>query len=281
MGQILRMKLPTFKNEVHSYFVISDLHAQFLHLPSFKILCQHAKKVPFPALIINGDIFDLPFMMQKNPLFKRWIKRPDGIESFFIPEFQKECAIVNCILDTLLPLFEKIIFINGNHDSLRIESFLSSVPFEYHHHFNYREKLKLDDRKITVVEYGDWLDIGDVSIIHGLYHNKTCHKTHHEDCGKSVIFGHIHKAGMVPFKQRGKTHHVWSLPCMSTLNPEYTRKKTNDWDNGYGLLQVVKDGSFNFNLFTVWGDKLVLPSGEILYGDEKNSKELHVKGAKV
>jgi len=266
MSKVLRMKLPEHPDEIHTYFVVSDLHAQFIHLPTLNILHRHRKIIlnDNVGLIINGDLFDLSFMMSKNPQYKKWIKRSDGFDEFFIPQWEEECHMVNTILDSLQRSFKKIIFINGNHDSLRINEFVKDIPLEYRPHFSYRCKLRLQERGIAVVEYGDWLDVGEVSIIHGMYHNVNCHKTHHEDAGKSVIFGHIHKGKMMPFKQRGKTHHVWSLPCMSTLSPDYTRKRTNDWDNGYGLLHVAFDGTFNFNLFTVWNNRLILPNGVIL-----------------
>ena len=269
MEKILTMKLPLSNSEIHSYFVISDLHSHHLHLPTFNILLNHAKRYEECGLILNGDLFDLVFMMKKNPNYQKWIKRADGCETFFIPEWEKECQIVNLILDDLQKVFKKIIFINGNHDSLRIEEFVQTIPFEYRHHFDYRQALRLQKRGITAVNYGVWLDVGDVSIIHGMYHNVNCHKTHHDECGKSVIFGHIHKGKMMPFKQRKKTHHVWSLPCVSTLCPEYNRKRTNDWDNGYGVLNVRNTGKFNFNLFIVDDDRLVLPTGEIIHADSK------------
>lgn len=261
---IIRMELPRSQDEIHSYFVASDLHSYHLAKPAFRIMQRHARLVSNPALIINGDLFDLAFMMKKNADYKKWIKRPDGFEEFFIPAWEDECKVVNKILDVAQKTFVKVIFINGNHDGLRIEEFLKDVPHEYKHHFSYKEKLKLKERGIPTIDYGVWLDIGKVSLIHGLYHNKQCHKTHHEDCGKSLIFGHIHKGQMVPFKQRGKTHHVWSLPCMSTLNPDYMRKRTNDWDNGYGLLHVDYKGKFSFNLYTIWNNQLILPNGTIL-----------------
>lgn len=269
MSNVLSMKLPTLKNEIHSYFVISDLHSFHLDKNTLNILVQHAQKVSNPALIINGDLFDLAFMMKKNPNYQKWIKRSEGLEEFFLPKWGEEYDVVNEILDILEKHFVKIIFIGGNHDDLRIDEFKEAIPHEYRYHFSLEEKLRLKMRDITFIPYGVWLDIGDITIIHGLYHNVNCLKSHYDDCGKSLIIGHIHKARKQPFRHRDKTHHAWSLPCMSTLNPGYMRRKSNDWNLGYGLLHVIRNGTFRFNTFIIEDNYLILPSGELLVADKE------------
>jgi len=268
MDNVLKMKLPQTPDEIYHCFVVSDLHSYHLHQPSFDILLQHSKKFKKPYLIINGDLMDFVFLMKKNPSYQKWIKRTDGVDKFFLPEWDKENEVVNNILDMLQKHFVKIVFLAGNHSQPRIEEFIKEIPHDQRPHFDLQKALRLKERAIVYIPYGVWLDVGEISLIHGIYHNVNSHKSHHEICGRSLIFGHIHKAKMVPFKHRGKTHHVWSLPCMSTLNPDYMKKKANDWDLGYGLLHIQWNGKFSFNMFIIEDNQLILPSGTVLYGEE-------------
>lgn len=266
MENVKRLMLPPV-GEIHSYFIASDFHSLFLHLPSFKILQEHSKRVPNCGLIILGDFFDLPFMMKKNPDYMKWIKRPDGFDEFFLPKWAEEVKMCNAMLDCLQKCFGKIIYMGGNHCDLRVNEFKSQIPFEYQPHFDIVRALRLGDRAISFLPYGTWLDVGEVALNHGMWHNVNYLKSAHEECGKSVVMAHVHKLKTQAFKKRGKTCHAWSIPCMSTLSPEYTRRRANDWDNGYGLLHVKDDGSFHFNVFVVNDGKLILPNGVEIDGN--------------
>lgn len=268
MGKIFNISLPTHP-EVHSYFIIADLHSLFLHWPTFNIMRKHAKAMPEAACIINGDLFDLPFFMKKNKDFQKHIKYADGMEGFFIPEFGAEIDIVNHILDLLQSVFKRVIYIGGNHDDLRINEFKEVCPSEYRYHFDLKERLRLKKRNIPFVPYGDYLDIGDHTIKHGSYHASTAWKKHYEEAdARNVVVGHIHRSGLHSFHSRGNTKLSWSLPAMCNLDMKYMRKKETNWSNGYGILNVRPDGKCHMNIFHVIEKTLVLPCGLTLKGSD-------------
>ena len=268
--KVTKLDLPS-SGKIDHYFIAGDWHTQALNIPSFKILIEHAKLFPESQrkLIINGDFLDCPHLMKRSPDFKKWIARPNGIEEYFLPMSQDEFKWGNDTLDALQSVFKEIIFIEGNHD-WRYDWFRhsSKCPFAYKEDFNYRAELNLTKRGITtVVGMNNWLDIGEVSITHGMYHGATCLKKHYEACGgRDVIFSHVHRYESKAFPVRGKTRHSRSLPAMCHLNPEYMRNNDNNWDNGYGQLYIFDDGSHTFNVNILQNNTIMLGDGTFFQG---------------
>lgn len=255
---------------ISSSFIAGDWHSGALNTKTFNILIEHAKSLPpdMRNLIINGDFLDASHIMARCENFKKWIKRGEGIEEYFIPLSESEFEWGNECLDRLQEVFTDIIFIEGNHD-WRYRWFAEShAPLAYKHNFDYMKALKFDERNIDYVYYNEWLDWGDkLSITHGMYHGTTCLKKHYEASGsKNVIFSHVHHYDIKSFQVRGDTRNSISLPAMCDLNPEYIKGRETNWSNGYGQIHIRPDSTFNFNCFQIWDGKLALPCGRILEG---------------
>lgn len=261
--------LNTPRSGIDTYFIAGDWHSHHLDKSTYNIMVNHAiyVKSKFPKrklkLIINGDFIDAAHFMAKKEEFKKWIKLKEGIEDYFLPLHEKEMEWANNILDELEMIFDQIIFICGNH-CWRVDWFSQvHAPAAYKPAFNLQADLHLRKRKIEFIRYNDWLDIGHLSITHGMFHSTTSNKKHYEASGgRSVIYSHIHKASMTPFMSRGDTKQVWSLPAMCNLNPEYIKNTETNWSNGYGIINMKPNGNFNFNTFQVWDNELILPSGD-------------------
>lgn len=251
-------------------FIAGDWHLKdALHRPSVEILMQHALRVPpeHRNLIINGDFLDAWFLMKRSDIYKKWIKRSESVDEFFIPSADEEIEAGNKLLDELQKVFNSIVIGWGNHD-WRYDWFKTQINHDQAYHFNLVKRLKLDERGIDHFNYNTWLDWGkDLSITHGMYHGSTCHKKHYEACrGRNVIFSHVHYYECRSFRTRGDTIYSISLPAMCHLNPEYIKGNETNWSNGYGFIMMRPDGQFNFNVFNIWDNKLVLPNGEIIKG---------------
>jgi len=258
--KITTVKLPP-KGEYHNYIIAGDWHSHALHKASYEILKQYALRIPphLRCLIINGDFLDCPHLMARDENFKKWAKRPEGIDEYFIPLSEEEFKWGNDVLDELSKIFPRIIFIEGNHE-VRYNWFMHSkfCTEAYAHNFDIKKQLKLEERNIHFTPYNNWLDIGKVAITHGQYHGSTCLKKHFEAAGKSVIFSHIHHADSKSFAHRGERKKVWSLPAMCELNPEYMKNRDSNWSNGFGHLTVKPNGNFQFNVHEIWDDELII-----------------------
>lgn len=265
--KITRLPLSRHPDGILHYFIAGDWHDFHCHEESVSIMIQHAKmfKKSDRRLIINGDFNDFPEFMDRAGALRRAARDVDEIEDFFIPAAEKGAAWANEMLDRLQKVFSEIVYVEGNHD-WRLNNFRNYIPSRYHRDFDIKRLLKLSERDIKFVPYNHWLDVGNVSITHGMYHGTTACKKHYEAAGRSVIFSHVHQHEVKSFTRRGETVTSTSLPCMSTLAPEYIKGRENNWTNGYGLLSVKRNGNFNFNVFTVWDDELILDNGKVLKG---------------
>ena len=264
MGKIYRLDLPK-KNKTQSYVICGDLHAQFIHEPTFKIMLDYASSLPVGErnLIINGDLADFPyFMMTKNADAKKWIKRADGVEEFFLPKYREEINFINeKILNPICRVFDRVYFMEGNHDSPRINAFLDMCPSQYSSQFNLKRDLMLKQRGITHVgDYNDWLDLGKLAITHGMFHGTSALKKHVDTARKSVIFSHVHVDECKAFVTRDEFLKAWSLPAMCKLNPHYMKNRASQWSNGFGKITVFHDGLFDFKPITVFKKRAVIDS---------------------
>ena len=153
MTKITKIDLPK-KGQIHNYFIASDWHSFHLNMACYRTLLRHAKHFPKVdrRLIINGDFLDTWYFMAKNDQFKKWVKRSDGMDEFFMPHWEEEVAWGNKILDELQQVFTQIYFLSGNHDKPRSDFFQRICPAGYKDIFQYEKALKFASRGIPFIE---------------------------------------------------------------------------------------------------------------------------------
>lgn len=265
MRKINKLRLPT-KGNMHHYVIAGDWHAKYLDQRSFEALLKYGESLPKEnrALIINGDFLEADFLMLKHPDFRANLKAKN-FEEYFIPLAEEEFQIGNAILDKLQKTFDHIFYLFGNHCQPRYDNVLKECPAAYQHNFCVKTQLRLEERNINYYQYNDWLDIGNLSIIHGMFHGSTCLKKHFESCEfRNVIFSHIHHAESKAFSSRGATRKAWSLPAMCNLAPDYLKNRDSNWTNGFGSIHMHSDGDFNLYIHELINGKLCLPNGELV-----------------
>lgn len=264
MSKIFQLPLPS--DGVKTLFVCSDVHALFSYKPAldimFKLASFHKIK---PDLLVDGDLADVDYFCAKDELFQTWIQRKDGVDEFFYPKYQEEMVWLNQFFDTAQQLFGRVDYMLGNHEN-RWNTILHSLAHHSHHLFNYRQDLKLASRGIECYPYNSWLDFGPhLTFTHGFTCSSTALKKHYElSGGKSVVYGHVHDYGVKSFSARGQTKQSISLPCMSILDPRYLKGNENNWSHGFMVINMMPNGIFYWNVFQIWEDRLVLPSGKII-----------------
>lgn len=264
--KITKLPLPK-KGKLDTYFFLFDVHSYHYSETVIRLLFKASKDIPYSKrkLVLGGDFLDCKYFFKNDQDRNKWIERQDGIESFFLPEFEEECEWGNKMLDRLQEHFSEIIYLDGNHE-VRVQEFRESkkCPSKYKSIFCVQEGLKLRDRGIKYIKYNDWVDVGNLSVTHGMFHGSNALAKHYKACGRSVLFGHIHQVSSQSFFVRGHTHMAWSAPCASTLNPDYLKNAENNWSQGFVRVNVASDGNFWLYIFNTWDGVLHLPDGRIL-----------------
>jgi hypothetical protein len=230
-------------------------------------MLEYSKEFKKPKVIWLGDSIDCVYLMKKDEGYKTWKSRPEGIEEFFIPKLDEEILWMKDRLDTLQETFETVYVAGGNHDQWRIYDFQQSryCPHAYKHYFDLPELLELDKRKIPFINYNEYYDLGEnLTLTHGYAHGTRANHKHYYDAQKSIIFGHVHQASMVPFASRGHSHLSISLPCMTSTRADYARNTPNNHSQGFGQVNLRADNIFHYYHHLVWNDKLVLPNGKVV-----------------
>ena len=255
------------KNGVDMYFIASDWHSEHLNVPTYSIFKKHLQLITRERrkIIILGDFLDGEHLMGKKPDFVRMASSTNEIEDRLIPLSEKEFEWGNFILAELQKLSDYIYYVAGNHCGQRYDQWVKDYcPPAYAHNFDIRKRLKLEERGIPLVDYNNWLDIGNIAMTHGMFHGSTHLKKHYDACTKSVIYGHMHQHEIKSFFHRGDAKKAWSLPCMCDLNPDYVKNRDMNWTNGYAVMAMKPNGNFNMHVHEVWDNELILSSGEIL-----------------
>jgi|GEM_PF-6880564 len=261
MEKITTVELP--KSSIHQYLIISDVHSDHYCENTWNTLLRHLKllKRSKRRVIIAGDFLDCVHLMGKKTDLKKIAASNPILESVIIPESEKEFQWGNDRLDELQELTDHIYFLEGNHD-WRYRNFADNyAPAAYVHNFDLSIQLRLKEREIVFIGYNDWLDIGNLSITHGMFHGTTHNKKHYEACRKNVIYGHVHHHNCTSFFSRGDAKKAWSLPCACKLNPDYRKNTDSNWTNGYASIMMKPNGNFNLHIHEIFDNELYLPNG--------------------
>jgi len=271
-GKIFNIDPPS-TSKLHHYFIASDWHAEFLHKASFKALLRAADLAPKTRryLIILGDFLDCDYLFKGDEMHKIYRKTMNGMDDFFVPKIKAECQWANEILDHLEKHFEKIYFVEGNHDWRLEEAHDSWVPPEYRHYFHLESLLHLRKRGMPHIPYNDWIQLGPkLMLTHGMYASKaSALKLHYEASGgHNVIFGHVHRYEVKSFTTINETRQAISLPAMCTIDPapKYLKGRPHNWSNGFMSLMLKQNGNFNYNIHQIWDGELSL-LGQKLWDD--------------
>ena len=255
-----------------NYFAISDIHSEHYCPVSHRVFLQHVDMVPRVnrKLIINGDMLDCLHFMGKPGDFRKMAASIPIIENVLIPDSELEFQWGNDYLDMLQNYFDEIYYIQGNHD-WRYKNFaLNYSPTAYKHHFDISLQLNLKKRGIQMIEYPDYLDVGNLTVTHGVRHGNNHNKAMYELVGRSILYGHVHHYNCTSFVKRGVECKAFSMPCMSLLSPEYQIKRgENNWSNGYANFQVKPNGKFNMFMAEIYDGELILPCGTMLKGNNE------------
>ncbi len=145
------------------------------------------------------------------------------------------------------------VWIEGNHDDW--ENQLVQEQPELMGTVERRLLLNLDKRGWQFIPTGHVFQLGKLKVIHGETLTGLGNQAAANHAlravlayGSSVLYGHIHSpqsaSRIAPFSQKDK-HMAWCSPIGGKTNPSYLRNKPTAWVNGFTLVDLRADGTFN------------------------------------
>jgi hypothetical protein len=221
-----------------------DIHYPKVHWKTFNAMLDfiNKNKSKIVGFGFGGDQFDNAEISHHNK--RRIIFREVGSYKRNTVGFDK------CILTPIeraLPRGVERHWIQGNHEHWERQLVEESPELEGS--IEHDILLNLEERGWDVHATGTGFSIGKLGAVHG----EALRGTHHakyavETYAQSVVYGHFHTnqchTKILP-QSKDEKWCAWALPCMCETNPVYLRNGPHAWVNGFGIVEVRADGTFN------------------------------------
>lgn len=228
-----------------NYIIIADAHAPFILKKAWLAMISIIKdiKSTISGIVYAGDFLDLNSLSFYD---KGKIPLPGIDLSFEYKESNKWFTMV----DKELPSKCYKAFQFGNHCERSLR------------HLNTPDGKRLGERILSPVYnldlekrgyevFTNWIEdeviLGDLTIIHGAFHNDHLAKKHLDVFKKNIAFGHAHRQQIY----RTKNHKAYSIGCMCDMNaPAFsyaTKSMKETWSNGFAIASMYK-GKTNLQL---------------------------------
>jgi hypothetical protein len=254
------------------YVLAYDLHFPQHHEPSVNALLEFLKvnRPKIKGFLWGGDQLDLGCVSHHNKSKSR-LRTRGGLKS----DLDGFDALLTRI-EKLLPRDAEKIFLTGNHEVWISEDLLDEMP-ELEGMISIESYLRLKERGWKVVPQGGFHKVGHLYCIHGDSvggGQNAAKKAAEVYSGCSVVLGHHHTLQQWTKASPAHSEDRWIatvLPTLGTTAPAYGRGRANTHLNGFGLVELRRDKSFNLY-------PIVITKGEFSfsgrdYGSSKTSKQ--------
>jgi hypothetical protein len=154
-------------------------------------------------------------------------------------------------LDSIVPKDAEKSYIWGNHEDRYnrlaaindVSKYVDALPSP-------TQGLNLKSRGYVVKENWkeDYIQLGKIQLIHGIFCNSTPAKKHLETMGTSVMFGHSHRVDAYYENNDG----AFNIGCFADIDSEgfkyLSRVERMNWKNAFGLIHLDGDGTFQSDI---------------------------------
>ena len=221
---------------------------------AMRAFIKFAGEIKPKALILNGDVVDLPQVSRHQPI--GWEDHPTVADE--IEAAQKVLAQI----ESAIPRNCKLSWTLGNHDG-RFETRLATVAPEYAklHGFHLKDYFPNWSPCWSV-----W--INDVVVKHrfkgGVHapHNNTVNS------GKHIVTGHLHSQKVTPWTDYNGTRYGVDTGCLADPDAQafvdYTEDGPKNWRSGFAVLTFHNGKLLPPELVTTWDKNHVTFRGEII-----------------
>lgn len=227
-----------------SFIVMPDAHGADYDRATVAAICAFAKDFKPEYFIQLGDLID------NTPLLTKVKTKYPAFDAVDIKALDDDYFYANEILDQVdiaVPKATKKIFLPGNHE-YRSDIILRGYP-EFKRILDYKERLNFkargwDDTR----KYLELFKLGKLSIFHGEYWGANHVMKHLAHYGRNLLYGHTHQIAQstMATPDREIPYFGASIGCVTNVNPEWQRSKSNCWEHGfaYGWFDE-KSGDFD------------------------------------
>jgi Icc-related predicted phosphoesterase len=243
-------------SKVKRYLILADLHYPFYDLPAWKAVLSYAKENRVDGVVLLGDFLDnqnVSHHTKDKPRLRKRGGYKEDLDGF--------------VKDILDPLEERLprgclkVMLFGNHERF-LEDLLDEQP-ELEGAIGIAENLHAKERGWKVIPVGGHYKLNNVVLMHGDQVGSgmnVAQKMVNETCRISLM-GHVHRfSGFTKIGVEARDKWVGiTLPCLSTLAPEYAKGKHNAFIHGFGIVEswgkhkvniyvpIITKGQFSFN----------------------------------
>lgn len=232
------------------WLVVADLHIPFHDPKAIEAAAQYGHAEHIDGILILGDLFDCAAL-------SKWDQPKRN--------FNREVEAVIDFLDYLRGEFPdaKIVYKPGNHEFRLPRYFMSKAEELSETPLSTMETvLGFEQRGIEFLDYYQIVMAGKLPMIHG-HEVQTISKAVNMARGLFLrtktysLCAHGHTTSMHPEKDlNGNLITCWSIGCLCDLSPDYA--PYNNWNHGFALVNVEKDGSFEVI------NRRILPNGKVV-----------------
>lgn len=243
-----------------THLVLGCVHVPFANEKILNGIYELMEDVKFDGISILGDFLDV------NSLSSHDKGRFTAIPNLTL---DMEYAAGNKVLDNFDNLLEENalkVFLAGNHCA-RVGKWNNDMQ-------NAKTPLVLPDVALRLKERGyetkmnwmqDYFVLGEhLQLLHGIYYNQFCAKTHYDRLRKSCMFVHTHRI-QTYVEGNGSAHNIGFLGDINSPAFGYApRTMKSQWQNGFAITTIDEKGDYFIEQIIVCNDKFVY--GGKIYG---------------
>lgn len=241
--------IPFLITDSGQHLIISDVHVPSHDRKTVELAVANGRANNVKSVILNGDFLDCHDLS-------------DHDKDQSAPRYNEEIAMGRQLLRWLRKQLPKatIYYKHGNHEERFARYVYGRAPALFDLEFaNIASLLHFDDLGIIEIKDKRPIHLGKLPVLHG----------HEYRGGGGVyparwLFNKSHSSGMCGhFHRTSESHHrdlkqrpaaTWTVGCACLLTPNWL--PLNEWNNGFALVDVSKNGEFSVQNLRVIDGKI-------------------------